>query len=75
LNTTNVLQNATPSENIRFASSVALFGMLLRGSTYANKTTYFDALSLAESAKGIDKEGYRKEFIEMIKSVNLLAKK
>jgi Ca-activated chloride channel family protein len=52
LNTTNVLQNATPSENIRFASSVALFGMLLRGSTYANKTTYFDALSLAESAKG-----------------------
>jgi Ca-activated chloride channel family protein len=52
LNTTNVLQNATPSENIRFTSSVALFGMLLRGSTYANKTTYFDALSLAESAKG-----------------------
>jgi Ca-activated chloride channel family protein len=75
LNTTNVLQSATPSENIRFASSVALFGMLLRGSTYANKATYFDALSLAESAKGIDKEGYRKEFIEMIKSVNLLAKK
>jgi Ca-activated chloride channel family protein len=75
LNTSNVIQNSTPSENIQFASSVALFGMLLRGSSFSNHATYLDVLQLAEASKGTDKEGYRKEFIEMIKSVNLLAKK
>ena len=75
LGNNNIVQNTSPSNNIQFATSVAWFGMLLRGSNYANKTSYIDVLTMADASKGNDKEGYRKEFIELVKNVNLLAKK
>lgn len=65
---TQLSQINPPGDNIRFASSVAMFGLLLRGSKYANQATYNDVLKLAESSKGSDVEGYRKEFIEMVRS-------
>ena len=67
INTSKLIYNATPSENIQFASSVALFGMLLKGSSFSNQASYLDVLQLAEASKGTDSEGYRKEFIEMVK--------
>ncbi len=55
------------SENTRFASAVAGFGMLLRGSKYKGDLTFEKVLTLASAAKGADAEGYRAEFITLVK--------
>lgn len=60
------------SENFRFSAAVAALGMILRDSEYKGNSTFDLALTLAESGKGIDKEGYRTEFIQMIKTAKLL---
>ncbi len=56
------------SEDFKFAASVALFGMKLRNSKYAKSTKKQQIISLAEEGKGIDKDGYRAEFIRLIKA-------
>lgn len=56
------------TDNFRWSASVAAFGMLLRESEYVKAYTYNDVTALAESARGTDKEGYRIEFINMVKS-------
>ncbi len=58
------------SDNIRFASAVAMFGMLLKNSEYKGTSNYTTVLNLARSAKGRDKNGYRAEFISLVKTVN-----
>jgi Ca-activated chloride channel family protein len=57
------------SPNLRFSASVALFGMLLRDSQYKEEGKLETVVSLAESARGDDREGYRAEFIRLAKSV------
>jgi Ca-activated chloride channel homolog len=42
------------SENTRFAASVALFGMLLRQSSYSGMASYDDVLKIASRACGTD---------------------
>jgi Ca-activated chloride channel family protein len=54
------------SANLRFASAVASFGMLLRNSEYKGNSTYQSVLSLAKNALGDDTEGYRKEFLQLV---------
>jgi Ca-activated chloride channel family protein len=56
-----------PSENFRFAAAVAEYGMLLRDSEFKGQASYRQALDLAESARGKDAEGYRSEFIRMVR--------
>jgi Ca-activated chloride channel homolog len=51
------------SDNFRWSASVAAFGMLLRESEYVKSFTFDDVARLASGAKGVDKEGYRIEFI------------
>jgi Ca-activated chloride channel family protein len=63
------------SENFRWSASVAAFGMLLRESEYVKGYTYDQVIQMAQSAKGEDKEGYRSEFINMVKSFGLVAKR
>jgi Ca-activated chloride channel homolog len=58
------------SDNFRFSASVASFGMLLRGSEFMAKSTIKSILDLAKNAKGIDEEGYRSEFIQLVKTVS-----
>ncbi|WP_044398172.1 VWA domain-containing protein [Lacinutrix sp. Hel_I_90] len=58
------------SEDLKFASAVALFGMQLRQSSYHNNTTIEDVKLLAESGRGADKFGYRAEFIRLISSIS-----
>lgn len=53
------------SENFRWASSVAMFGMLLRNSQYKGAASYAQVIALAQGAKGADAEGYRSEFIRL----------
>jgi Ca-activated chloride channel family protein len=63
------------SENLRFAAAVAQFGMLLRNSTYKGEGGYKLVEQLAGSSLNNDSEGYRKEFIELVKKAQVLSKK
>ncbi len=55
------------SRDDRFAASVAAFGQVLRGGRYTGKFSYDDVVSLAQSAKGEDRFGYRAEFINLVR--------
>ncbi len=61
------------SENLRFASAVAEFGMLLRNSEYKGQASYDQVLRIARKAKGKDQEGYRAEFVKLVETAMLLA--
>ena len=61
------------SENFRFAAAVAQFGLLLRDSEYKGRASYAGVLALAGKALGQDPEGYRVEFINLVKSAQLLS--
>lgn len=65
---------ARASENFRFATAVAEFGMLLRNSSFKSKATFGNVIDLARKAKGMDEEGYRAEFIRLAENAQLLAK-
>ena len=64
---------AKTSDNFRWSASVAAFGMLLRDSEYIKDYHYDQVVQLAQSARGIDTEGYRVEFINMVKSFGSVA--
>ena len=64
---------AESSHNFKFASAVAEFGMLLRDSEFKSQASYDNVLGLANSAKGSDSEGYRSEFVQLVKKASLLA--
>ncbi|MEM6378813.1 MAG: VWA domain-containing protein [Bacteroidota bacterium] len=57
------------SDNFRWSAAIAEFGLLLRKSDFKGESTFANVLDLANSAKGKDEEGYRHEFIRMVKSV------
>lgn len=54
------------SEDMKFASAVALFGMQLRNSKFHNNSKIEDVVNLAEEGRGDDKDGYRAEFIRLL---------
>lgn len=60
------------SEDFRFASAVAEFGMLLRGSDFAQDANWDALLKRAQAAKGSDLDGYREEFIRLVRNSQLL---
>jgi len=62
------------SADYRFAASVAEFGILLRDNSNKANATYDQVIELAEGAIGKDPEGYRKEFVRLVKSVKMLLK-
>lgn len=68
-----VQELAKTSDNFRWSASVAEFGLLLRQSEFKGKSTFANVLELADGAKGADTEGYRHEFIRMVKSVRDLS--
>jgi Ca-activated chloride channel family protein len=57
------------SQDFSFASAVALFGMQLRKSAYTNNTKRDKVLELAELGRGNDDNGYRAEFIRLVKTL------
>jgi len=62
------------SDNFRFSAAVAGFGMILRGSEFKNGYTFKEAIRLASGAKGKDTNGYRAEFINLVKTSAMLVK-
>ncbi|MFK7749385.1 MAG: von Willebrand factor type A domain-containing protein [Kordia sp.] len=61
-----VAKNA--STDFNFTAAVALFGMQLRNSNYNNDSKLKDVIALAELGRGEDKNGYRAEFIRLVKA-------
>lgn len=70
---TGVKANATTFEaapdDCRFAAAVALLGMILRNSAYRGCGDTEMVSEIARRALGKDKEGYRQEFLKMVKMV------
>lgn len=66
---------AGTSDNFRFSAAVAAFGMLLRHSEYKQSASFEQVISLAKNAKGDDANGYRSEFINLVKSAGSLTAK
>ena len=62
----------TASNNLRFASSIAEFGLLLRNSPYKGSSTFNNTLSLAEQSLGNDLKGYRSDFVNLINKARRL---
>lgn len=55
------------STDFKFASSVAWFGLVLRDSKLIKKKSLTEIENLAKQNTGKDTEGYRTEFVDMIK--------
>ena len=64
---------AKASPDLRFAASVAAFGQLLRGGKYLGTFGYDDVAALARSGLSTDDEGYRHEFVSLVKLAQTLA--
>jgi Ca-activated chloride channel homolog len=62
------------SANFRFAAAVAQFGMLLRNSKFRQQSNYDMVSNLAGNALSGDSEGYRKEFVKLVKKAAALSK-
>jgi Ca-activated chloride channel homolog len=60
------------SSDFRFSAAVASFGMLLRDSQYKGTTSYESVLEMAKNSKGTDEEGYRAEFIKLVRTASML---
>jgi Ca-activated chloride channel family protein len=58
--------DAAPAE-ARFATAVAGFGQLLRKAANVEDFSYDDVLSIAQSARGADRFGYRAEFLQLVR--------
>jgi Ca-activated chloride channel family protein len=57
---------ASASADFRFAASVASFGMILRDSPFKGTSTIDSVLNMAESSLGSDRNGYRREFLQLV---------
>ena len=60
---------AKMSDNFNFASAVAEFGLLLRNSAYKGTATWNQVITNASNGLSKDAEGYRAEFLGMVKKV------
>jgi len=60
------------SPDFRFAASVAAFGQLLRGGKYVGNFGYDDVEKLARGALDQDPDGYRREFVSLVKLADSL---
>jgi len=57
---------ARSSVDFRFSAAVASFGMILRNSPYKGTATIDSVLSMAEDSLGPDRNGYRREFLQLV---------
>jgi len=63
--------DAAPDDQ-RFAVAVAAFGQRLRGEQQVADYSYGDIAKLAEGARGADRDGYRAEFVKMVRMAESL---
>lgn len=58
----------------RFAVAVAAFGQRLRGEQQVSDYSYAAIADLANGARGVDSEGYRAEFVKLVRMAESLGK-
>jgi Ca-activated chloride channel family protein len=63
------------SENLKFASAVAQFGLLLRDSRYKGTADFSNINNLLQSSVGNDLKNYRGEFAELVARAQKLKKR
>jgi Ca-activated chloride channel homolog len=66
----NVLLLDKTSEDFKFSTAVAWFGLKLRDSKLVNNKSSKDIKALALQGKSKDEDGYRAEFIRLVEAVN-----
>jgi Ca-activated chloride channel family protein len=62
------------SDNFKWATAVTEFGLLLRDSQFKGKSSFTHVLETAQNTKGEDVDGFRAEFIKLVKTAELLKK-
>lgn len=62
---------AAPADQ-RFAVAVAAFGQRLRGEPQVSDYSYADIATLANDARGADPDGYRAEFVKLVRMAEAL---
>jgi len=65
---------ASASPDFKFAAAVAEFGMLLRDSEHKGNGTLGAVLEWAQEGKGIDANGYRAEFVDLVRKAQALTR-
>lgn len=70
---TAITPDLGPLSDAGFASAIAGFGQLLRGSDYLGDWGYADAIALATQTKGDDPFGYRAEAIQLMRLAQSLS--
>ena len=68
----SVLELEETSDNFRFSAAIAEFGLILRDSEHKADASIDQVVALARQAKGADEEGYRSEFIKLVKLADTL---
>jgi len=64
----------TPSNNIRFTRAVAEFGLLMKNSKYKAAANFEHVLTDAKKARGKDLNGWRNDFIQLVKKAQAVEK-
>lgn len=70
LDRNNTIENA--SDNLKFATAVAQFGLILRDSRYKGSSNLTNVLTLAQNSRGSDLKNYRSEFVELVNKASRL---
>ena len=60
------------SPDLRFAAAVASFGMILRESPHKGQFTLDNVIDVAEKSRGADRNGYREEFVNLVRKAKAL---
>jgi Ca-activated chloride channel homolog len=67
-----VLELDETSDNFRFSASIAEFGLILRDSEYREDASMEHVIAMAKAARGEDEEGYRSEFMKLVRLADSL---
>ena len=67
------VRTAEASTDYRFAAGVAGFGMILRDSPHKGNAAFDSILRLAKASLGRDEEGYRAEFVELVRKAQAIS--
>ena len=65
---------SSASDDFKFASSVAWFGLVLRNSDLIKNKDLIDVEKLGKKGRGNDDEGYRAEFVRLVEAYRNLNK-
>jgi Ca-activated chloride channel family protein len=69
----DVVSSTRATDNMRFSAAVAAFGMVLRDSEHRGNADFDSVIGMARNAMGDDEEGYRSEFIRLVKTAKAIS--